>query len=109
MKFGLTEKEIRLISEIFVHFPEVERVFIYGSRAKGNFRKNSDIDLAVKFEKKAEISIVSIKNLLEELPVIYSIDLTDERKILTVEFKKEYEKTKQIFYEKKGSSRETKK
>ncbi len=71
MKFGLTKKEIRLISEIFVHFPEMERAFIYGSRAKGNFRKTSDIDLAVKFRKKAEIGLVPIKNLLEELPVIY--------------------------------------
>lgn len=48
MKFGLREKVIEQINSVFAKFPQVEEVVIYGSRAKGNYKKGSDIDLSLK-------------------------------------------------------------
>jgi len=48
MKFGLKEKVIKQINSVFLKFPQVEQVVIYGSRAKGNYKKSSDIDLTLK-------------------------------------------------------------
>lgn len=48
MKFGLKEKVIEQVNSIFVKYPQVEQVMIYGSRAKGNYKKGSDIDLSLK-------------------------------------------------------------
>ena len=98
MKFGLSDKKINLIKSVFQDKPEVDRVFIYGSRAKGGYKKTSDIDLAVKFKKGRKKNINKIRYELEELPVIHRIDVTDEDKIDEGEFKKEYEKTKKTFY-----------
>ena len=47
MAYGLTEKEIAMIKAVFEKTPEVESVFVYGSRAKNTYKKTSDIDLAV--------------------------------------------------------------
>ena len=48
MKFGLDKNIIDEINNIFSEFPEVESAVIYGSRAIGNYRPGSDIDLTFK-------------------------------------------------------------
>lgn len=47
MKFGLKESTLKKMQGVFEKFPEIEKVIIYGSRAKGNFREGSDIDLTL--------------------------------------------------------------
>lgn len=101
MKFGLTEKEILLLESVFEKNRGIEKVFIYGSRAKGNYKKTSDIDLAICFSSGAKKSIAILRSELEDLPIIYSIDATDEEEIETGKFKDAYEKTKQVFYVKR--------
>ncbi len=97
MKYGLKKKEIELIIGIFKRNPEIEKVFIYGSRAKENYKKTSDIDLAIRLRKNCK-EIARIKSELEDLPIIYEINLINEKEIPSGNFKKEYEETKRIFY-----------
>lgn len=47
MPFGLDPKHIAAIQRVFRCFPEIDQVIIYGSRAKGNETKGSDIDLSI--------------------------------------------------------------
>lgn len=76
MMFGLTEKEIKLIKTVFRRHPEVIEVKIYGSRAMGSQRPNSDIDIAV--WGKIDIRLIGkIIRELDELPLPYSFDVTD--------------------------------
>jgi len=98
MKFGLTEKEIMLLANLFEKTLDIETVFIYGSRAKGNYKKTSDIDLAVYFAQNAEKNMAILKSELEDLPIIYSIDIVDEEEIEAGKFKSEYERTKLVFW-----------
>jgi len=44
---GLTEKTMVRIHEILSRYPAVNRAVLFGSRAKGNFKPGSDIDLAI--------------------------------------------------------------
>jgi len=46
MKFGLSKKELLILKNIFINFPEIDEVLIFGSRALGNFKNSSDVDLA---------------------------------------------------------------
>jgi len=50
MRFGLKPETINKINSVFIKYPEVEEVIIYGSRAKENHRKGSDIDITLKGE-----------------------------------------------------------
>lgn len=48
MHYGLKENTILRIQSVLAGFPEIEEVILYGSRAKGNYKNGSDIDLTFK-------------------------------------------------------------
>ena len=50
MPYGLSKDIVDRIINVLSKFSEVEEVVLYGSRAKGNFRPGSDIDLTVKWK-----------------------------------------------------------
>ena len=45
--FGLSERVMTLIVQQLKRFPQIEKAIIFGSRAMGNFKPGSDIDLAL--------------------------------------------------------------
>ena len=47
MKYGLHEATLKKIRGVFVRFPAIEKAVLYGSRAKGNFKTGSDIDVTL--------------------------------------------------------------
>ena len=65
-----------MIAAVFALHPEVERFILYGSRAKGNYRSGSDIDLALQGgDGLTERVLYSIVRELDDLPVPYSFDV----------------------------------
>lgn len=45
--FGLSNEVIKDISDVLKKHPNIDKVLIFGSRAKGNYTEGSDIDLAL--------------------------------------------------------------
>lgn len=45
--FGLNQKRLQAIRTVLDKYPQVSRVLVFGSRARGDFKHNSDIDLAL--------------------------------------------------------------
>lgn len=76
MKFGLKESLLKNITSIFSDFPDVQSVIIYGSRAKGNFKPGSDIDLVLKGKKLnlTTLNLISLK--IDDLLLPYSFDMS---------------------------------
>ncbi len=71
--FGLDEKTLAAIEDSLRHYPDIKWVKIYGSRAKGNEWRGSDIDLAF------SCTINYSANLLEALDNLstpYLFDVT---------------------------------
>ncbi len=79
--FGLKDKHIELIHSVFSRHPSVEKVIIYGSRAKGNPKNGSDIDLTLKGRALDLESIMKIEDELDDLLLPYKIDLSIFEKI----------------------------
>lgn len=98
MEFGLPPKTINLLRETFGRIPEIEAVYLYGSRAKGTYKRRSDIDLAVHFKKNGKSAMGKLKRELDELPIILKIDVLDDTKITKKAFRDEYEQTKKLFF-----------
>ncbi len=46
-EFGLSERALHLLRDLFACQPGLRRAIVYGSRAKGNYRPGSDIDIAL--------------------------------------------------------------
>jgi len=75
MNFGLSTQAIALLQKVLQAHPEVERAKIFGSRAIGNFRPNSDIDLAL-WGVIDEGLLAKLYAELDELPLPYQFDVT---------------------------------
>ena len=75
-RFGLNPATIDKINSVFAAVPEIEQIIIYGSRAKGNYRNGSDIDLVIKGEGVSFTRLLKIENELDELMLPYRIDLS---------------------------------
>lgn len=97
-RFGLTETEYAILKTFFSKYPEILKVFIYGSRANNTYRKTSDIDIGVLLNTKDKYALARIRTDAEELPLIYEIDILDESNMPDGTFKTEYEKTKKLLY-----------
>jgi len=76
MKFGLKEKVIQQFGKVFTKYPEIESVVIYGSRAKGNYREGSDIDITIIGGQVTEDIRSRVWLDLDELNTPYLIDIS---------------------------------
>ncbi|MBT3394302.1 MAG: nucleotidyltransferase domain-containing protein [Waddliaceae bacterium] len=76
MKFGLDDNTVEQIHAIFTRYPKIERVIIYGSRAKGNFKKGSDIDLTIQGKGLTLAVLNKIELELDDLYLPYTFDLS---------------------------------
>jgi predicted nucleotidyltransferase len=75
-RFGITEKSFDLITEAIGRRPEIERAVIFGSRATGNAKHGSDIDLAIYGEKVTPATAESLsRELNERVPIPYYVDV----------------------------------
>jgi predicted nucleotidyltransferase len=74
--FGLKEEVIEKIRGVFKKHPEIEHAILYGSRAKGEFRDSSDIDLTLKGAQLSESILTRVSLELDDLLLPYLIDLS---------------------------------
>ena len=98
MNFGLTEENISKITSVFNRYPEIERVLIYGSRAKGNFKKSSDIDLTLIGEKINLQLLNKVELELDDLLLPYSFDISALHQISNTEVMEHISRVGMIFY-----------
>ena len=75
MKFGLNEKVVKDIVSILEKYSEVESACIFGSRARGDYRKGSDIDIALFGENLTFQINTKIYFEIDDLYLPYKIDL----------------------------------
>ena len=47
-QFGLRQSDLESIIEVLLKFDNIGEAIIFGSRAKGNYRQGSDVDIALK-------------------------------------------------------------
>jgi predicted nucleotidyltransferase len=77
MEYGLPLDVVRKITAVLAQYPQVESVTLYGSRAKGNYKTGSDIDLTLHGNSDLTLGVVyRILDDLDDLLLPYTIDLS---------------------------------
>lgn len=74
-RFGLKEATINQIISVFSQYPQIQKVLLYGSRAKGNYRNGSDIDLTL-IGDVSYSQLSSIEDKIDDLLLPYSFDIS---------------------------------
>lgn len=101
MRYGLNENVIAKINDAFSSIDELEQVILYGSRAKGNYKPTSDIDLTLKGEKINTTILGRISWALDDLMLPYTFDLSIFHHVTQKDLLEHIERVGIIFYEKK--------
>jgi predicted nucleotidyltransferase len=98
MKFGLSDTVIKELQDVFRRHDNIKQVLIFGSRSKGNYRSGSDIDLAVLGDKIDYNQLLTILCEIEDLNLLYSVDLLDYQKKKGTPIGDHIDRVGQIFY-----------
>ena len=99
MKFGLSDTVISELQEVFRRHANIEKVLIFGSRSKGNYREGSDIDLAALGKGLDYNQLLQILTEIDDLELLYSVDLLDYYKIVNTPIGDHIDRVGQVFYQ----------
>ncbi|MEK6704956.1 MAG: nucleotidyltransferase domain-containing protein [Bdellovibrionota bacterium] len=78
---GLSQSVVDSLKAVFSRHPNIKKIILYGSRAKGNYKPGSDVDLTLVAPKMALTELLKIENEIDELLLPYKVDLSLFHKI----------------------------
>lgn len=100
-EFGLSEKSMEIIRKIYEKYNGVQKVILYGSRAKGNFKAGSDIDMTIKGDDSfTRDDLLKIINDFYESDLIYLVDISDFSQLQNQDLIDHIKRCGKILYEK---------
>lgn len=98
MNFGLTIEVIGKIKKVLTQHKEVQLAILYGSRAKGNYKPGSDIDLTLKGEGLDLSKLAKINSDVDDLSLPYTFDFSIYNHINNIELLDHIKRVGTIFY-----------
>ena len=98
-KFGLPISVFTQILATLQNYPEIEQAKIFGSRAKGSYKRYSDIDIAIYGPANSKLA-PNIKYALEDLDTVYYFDIEHYEMINHQDLKQEIDNTGVDIYKK---------
>ncbi len=96
--YGLSEKNIKELTSILASFPHIEEAIIYGSRAKGNYRRGSDVDLSLKGAELTYRDVALLDDKLYYSYIPYYFDTNIYSQLTNEQLKEEIDRYGKIFY-----------
>jgi len=99
MMYGLSDETVKKINGVLTQFPEVEMAILYGSRAKGNYKTGSDIDLTLMGTALTTNICGTIELALDDLLLPYTIDLSLFASLRHPELREHIERVGIVFYD----------
>lgn len=74
LTIGLTQQQIDAITTLLASYSEVKEVKLFGSRAKGTFKNNSDIDLAIMNEVSSQ-ELIDLSTAFADSDIPFKVDI----------------------------------
>lgn len=76
MPYGLKDNELDKLSALFAANERVEKVILYGSRAKGTYRPFSDVDITLVGDTLTYEDLPRILSAIDDLLLPYQFDVS---------------------------------
>lgn len=100
MPYGLEENTIKKINNVFATYSGIKKAILYGSRAKGNYKMGSDIDIVLLAPELTITELFKIENQLDDLLLPWKIDLSLFHQISSDDLIDHINRVGKIFYKK---------
>jgi len=99
MKYGLSDRTLNTLDSIFRKYPDIKQCILYGSRAKGNYRNGSDIDLSLKTGDNFSFTdLLRISGDFDDSNLPYFVDVSIYDNISNPELKDHIDRVGKILY-----------
>jgi predicted nucleotidyltransferase len=97
-RYGISRRDFYKFINIFKSYSKIiEKVILFGSRARGDYRQTSDIDIAIKFRTDNN-KIYNIKEDIENQNIIYTFDIIDYDKVQNQKLKEYIDNEGEIIF-----------
>lgn len=97
-EFGIEKHALQQYRALCDSTPGLRQVWIFGSRARDDWRERSDIDLAVDAPAWSKTDFRSFADALKRLPLVYSVDAVHWQDQLTQPFAERIERDRKILW-----------
>ena len=97
--FGLEADALADIRALCERSPGLDRVWIFGSRTRDDWRPRSDIDLAIDAPTWMRGEFGAFEDAVRALPLVYKLDLVHWQTVTSPVFKEQIERDRKIFWQ----------
>ena len=99
MQYGLSDKTLNTLNSIFLNYPGIKQVVLYGSRVKGNYRNGSDIDLSIKAGESFTFSeLLHIAGDFDDSDMPYLVDVSIYEKLTNPDLKAHIDRVGKVIF-----------
>lgn len=95
---GISEEYWKKIRNTLSHFPHIEKAVLFGSRAKGTFKKFSDIDIALIGKDINTDDLLKLETEIDDLLLPYEFDFCIYKDITNNELKEHIDRRGIVVY-----------
>ena len=97
--FGIHEDILERIIAHFRQFPAVQKVVIFGSRARGDFKPGADVDIAVYAPGMPTEEFGRLWNRLDDEPVIFTLDVVHADRVTSSALRERIDRDAKVVYQ----------
>ena len=97
--FGLEPGALQALRGFFDATEGLQRVWVFGSRARDDWRARSDLDLALDAPGWSAKDFLRIKERMKDLPIVYPLDVVHWQGVSTPEFVAQIERDRKLLWE----------
>ena len=110
MEYGLPDRTLNTLVSIFRAYPGIREAVLYGSRAKGKYRRGSDIDLSLKTGDNFTFTdLLHIAGDFDDSDMPYFVDVSIYDRLSNLDLKAHINRVGKVLYKRKGKNEEGKK
>ncbi|MDD2729134.1 nucleotidyltransferase domain-containing protein [Malikia sp.] len=95
---GLPADAVQAIQQVLAACPAIGQAVLYGSRARGNYKRGSDIDLTLKGDALTYRDLLRLMDELDDLLLPYMIDLSLYAQIDNHALREHIDRVEVVFY-----------
>ncbi|MCB2006766.1 MAG: DEAD/DEAH box helicase family protein [Rhodoferax sp.] len=95
---GVAAGSLLRLLRVFENTPHVVAVWLFGSRAAGTHRAESDVDIAVEAPEMTSAEEAALRQRIDDLGLLYGIDLVRLEQVENDEFQRQIERHKRLLW-----------
>lgn len=103
-RLGLSQTTLDKLNSVFQQHRSIGLVLIYGSRAKGNYRPGSDIDLTIKGGGLEFAELMQIENQIDDLFLPYTVDLSQYAQLTNTDLIEHIDRVGVVIYDRNATA-----